>query len=229
MKISVVITTFNRKYEVRRAIETVYAQTAKPYEIIVVDDASNDGTEAYLKQFSFIGLQYYRCEDNQGASAARNYGISKATGDYIAFLDSDDEWYPEKIETLNGALSQMSELYDVICTHYIRREAFENVIHPKSCGTDLKEEIFVHNIANASASIYNLSVLRSIGGFSIEYQVYADWELLLRMSKSGSLSIVLLEEVLSKNWTMHNSLSENTDLLEQEKIKLRIEYPKVQI
>lgn len=229
MNVSVIITTFNRKYEVRRAIETVYAQTVKPYEVIVVDDASGDGTEAYLKQFAFSGLKYYRFEQNQGASAARNYGVEKAAGDYVAFLDSDDEWYPKKMEAFNRILNNMALPYDVVCSHYVRREAFIDAEYPVACGADLKEEILVHNIAEASASMYRRAALQRAGGFSSAYQVYADWELLLKMAKSGSLNIYLMNEVLSKHWTMYNSLSEDIELVRQEKVKLRTEFPKIKV
>lgn len=94
-KISVVIPTYNRRAEVLEAIASVLAQTTKVVEVIVVDDGSTDDTEEHVGRLE-APVRYFKTK-NQGVSAARNHGIQVATGDWIAFLDSDDEWYPEKL------------------------------------------------------------------------------------------------------------------------------------
>ena len=99
--VSVVIPTFNRREKVIRAVQSVLAQTYPPIEVIVSDDGSTDGTPARIaKLISQEGsrVRYVRSEINHGVSAARNRGIEVACGEYIAFLDSDDTWDPEKIE-----------------------------------------------------------------------------------------------------------------------------------
>ena len=101
--ISVVIPTFNRAQQVQVALRSVLAQTYAKFEVIVVDDGSTDTTREAVEQF--ISEQNgkekqirYFSQTNQGPSAARNKGIAEANGDWIAFLDSDDEWLPEKLE-----------------------------------------------------------------------------------------------------------------------------------
>jgi hypothetical protein len=101
--ISVVIPTYNRAEKVRRAIESVLAQTVRNLEIIVVDDGSSDETALVLER-AFGNRIGYFAQPNQGASVARNRGIEEATGEWIAFLDSDDLWEPEKIEQQLDAL-----------------------------------------------------------------------------------------------------------------------------
>lgn len=96
--VSVIIPTYNRADLVRRAIQSVLDQTYKNLEVIVVDDASTDDTEEIVKGFSDQGIHYFRHEQNKGGGAARNTGIKASRGEYIAFLDSDCEWLPEKIE-----------------------------------------------------------------------------------------------------------------------------------
>jgi glycosyltransferase involved in cell wall biosynthesis len=93
---SVVIPTYNRASKVVRTVESVLAQTYQDFEILVVDDGSTDNTAEVLKPFQ-PRIRYYRTA-NQGASTARNEGISHATGRYIAFLDADDRWLPEMLE-----------------------------------------------------------------------------------------------------------------------------------
>lgn len=111
--VSVVIPTYNRASLLRRALQSVFTQTFTSLEIICVDDASSDNTEEVVKACADPRLRYIRHATNRGGSAARNTGIRAATGDYIAFLDDDDEWLPEKIERQLKVL----ETYDaVLCS-----------------------------------------------------------------------------------------------------------------
>ena len=89
---------FNRAAPVRRAIESVLAQTCQDFEIIVVDDGSTDGTAAAVETFADRRITLIRHEQNRGGSAARNTGIRASSAAYVAFLDSDDEWLPTKLE-----------------------------------------------------------------------------------------------------------------------------------
>jgi glycosyltransferase involved in cell wall biosynthesis len=94
--ISVIIPTYNREHCVRQSLDSVLAQTFKDFELIVVDDGSSDGTVEILK--SYGDKIRLICQKNAGAGAARNTAIRVAQGKYIAFLDSDDQWRPEKLE-----------------------------------------------------------------------------------------------------------------------------------
>jgi len=109
--VSVVIPTFNRAKQTIAAIESVLVQTYPNIEVIVVDDGSTDGSTLVIR--AFIDQRAENChqilllsQPNQGASVARNTGISKAQGEYIAFLDSDDYWEPEKLEYQMQALDR---------------------------------------------------------------------------------------------------------------------------
>lgn len=97
-KISVVIPTYNRKTTVARAIDSALQQTLWPHEIIVVDDASTDGTEAFIRERYGSRVKLVRLPLNSGGASARNAGADLAQGDILAFLDSDDCWYPEKLQ-----------------------------------------------------------------------------------------------------------------------------------
>src|SRR5690348_14262571 len=109
--ISVVIPTFNRAQQVQVALRSVLAQTYAEFEVIVVDDGSSDTTREEIERF--IGEQNgtgkqirFFSQSNQGPSAARNKGIAEARGDWIAFLDSDDQWLPEKLEWQRRAIEK---------------------------------------------------------------------------------------------------------------------------
>ncbi len=96
-RISVVIPTYNRITYLKRAVDSVLNQTYRDFELIVVDDGSDDGTCEYICSLRDERVVYIR-QDNSGVSCARNKGIKRGKGDFISFLDSDDRWLPEKLE-----------------------------------------------------------------------------------------------------------------------------------
>ncbi|MGA2071884.1 MAG: glycosyltransferase [Terriglobia bacterium] len=104
-KVSVVIPTYNRATKVPNAIDGVLAQTFSDLEVIVVDDGSSDGTGKILAEMFGDRIRYF-AQANQGASVARNKGIAHALGEWIAFLDSDDQWEKEKLEWQFKALER---------------------------------------------------------------------------------------------------------------------------
>lgn len=99
MKISVVIPLYNKKETVLRAINSVLNQTVLPEEIIIVNDGSTDGSAQVVAQLDHPLIQLFN-QSNQGVSAARNLGIAEAKNEWIAFLDADDEWLPEFLQTI---------------------------------------------------------------------------------------------------------------------------------
>ncbi len=94
--VSVVIPTYNAASWIAETLESVLAQTVQPAEIIVVDDGSTDDTAVVLDPYQ--NRIRHICQDNAGVSAARNRAIEAANGEFIAFLDSDDIWHPQKLE-----------------------------------------------------------------------------------------------------------------------------------
>ena len=96
-RVSVVIPTFNRASILGNAIESVLSQTYDSYEIIIVDDGSTDDTSSVVTKFNSSRINYLY-QENKGRSSARNKALSLANGEYIAFLDSDDKFYPQKLE-----------------------------------------------------------------------------------------------------------------------------------
>jgi glycosyltransferase involved in cell wall biosynthesis len=99
-EVSVVITTFNGKDRgfLGEAVESVLNQTFKDFELIIVDDGSSDNTKSFCKKYLKNRNVRYFFQENRGVSAARNLGIKKSSGEYVAFLDDDDVWSPRKLE-----------------------------------------------------------------------------------------------------------------------------------
>ncbi len=123
MKISVVIPSFNRAHLLERTVGSVVRQTYKDLEIIIVDDCSEDNTyeviQSLRNKWKKHTITYIKHPHNKGESGARNTGIRAATGEYIAFLDSDDEWHPDKLTEQAKFLSDSFYTYDgVICEYF---------------------------------------------------------------------------------------------------------------
>lgn len=179
--VSVIIPTYNRAAILGRAIESVLAQTLAPAEVIVVDDGSTDGTAALVRR------DYPQCrylaQENRGVSAARNLGISAATGEWLAFLDSDDEWLPGKLEAQRQALLQSGERR--LCHTeeiWIRNGKRVNAMrkHGKSGGW-IYQRCLPLCVISPSSVVIHRDVFRSYGGFDETLPACEDYDLWLRI------------------------------------------------
>jgi len=132
--VSVIIPTYNRAGYILHALDSVFAQTYKNYEIIVVDDGSNDETETVLK--SYMNRLRYVYQTNAGPAAARNHGVKFAHGDWIAFLDTDDIWLPAKLEK---QLSECLRLNADFCFHDLTVKDYVTEKHIESWNIHVNE------------------------------------------------------------------------------------------
>jgi glycosyltransferase involved in cell wall biosynthesis len=119
MRITALITCYNRQHRIGNAVRSVLEQTVPPAEVLVVDDGSSDGSAAVLAEFG-SRIRVIRTE-NQGASQARNRGISEATGEWIALLDSDDQWYPDKLQKQIAVTNVFPDVDFVFCDTEVMR------------------------------------------------------------------------------------------------------------
>ena len=112
--VSVIIPTYNAKELLIEAIDSVLSQTLSDLELLIIDDGSIDGTVEAVKAVDDPRIRYFY-KDNGGVSSARNMGLDKATGQYIAFLDSDDLYHPKYLETMVSAMENNPD-YGVVYT-----------------------------------------------------------------------------------------------------------------
>ena len=218
MKISVIIPTYNRKHTLQRAIDSVLAQTFKPYEIIIVDDGSKDGTKEWLLQ-NYPSVQYIH-QPNNGVSSARNKGIQISQGSWIALLDSDDEWMPEKLEyqsrfievNRNSSFCHTNEIW-------IRNGVRVNQMkkHKKYGGDIFKHCLDICRISPSSA-IIKKDVFEEVGAFDESLTVCEDYDLWLRVT--AKFNILFLDEPLIKKYGGHlDQLSRVPEGIEQYRIR----------
>ena len=218
MKISVIIPTFNRKHTLQRAIDSVLAQTFKPFEIIIVDDGSKDGTKEWLLQ-NYPSVQYIH-QPNNGVSSARNKGIQISQGSWIALLDSDDEWMPEKLEYQSRFLeanrdSSFCHTNEIWIRNGVRVNQMKK--HKKYGGDIFKHCLDICRIS-PSSSIIKKDVFEEVGAFDESLTVCEDYDLWLRVT--AKFNILFLDEPLIKKYGGHlDQLSRVPEGIEQYRIR----------
>ena len=181
--ISVVIPTYNRQRFIREAIRSVLYQTRSPAEIIICDDGSTDGTEEVVMSMASTVPVVYKRQENQGPGAARNLGAASARGDWIAFLDDDDVWHPEKLAAQEDYVAAHPEVVFV----YSHFEFIDEASHPMPMPTKWDElglMIFDGNPpALPSTVLVKKDVFLEIGGFDVRLKHAEDWDLFVRIAE----------------------------------------------
>jgi glycosyltransferase involved in cell wall biosynthesis len=203
MKISVIIPTHNRTATLGRAIQSVLDQTFPALEIIVVDDASTDITPHILEKYSGK-IRIITNETNQGVSYARNVGIQEARGDWLAFLDSDDQWAPTKLERQKQFHDSHPSILISQCDEiWIRNNVRVNPMskHQKRGGW-IFEACIPLCIVSPSAVIIHKSVFEHIGLFDTNLLACEDYDLWLRIAPHYEIG--LLEEKLMTRFGGHD-------------------------
>jgi len=193
--VSIVIPSYNRAHVLPRAINSILAQTFQDFEIIVVDDCSKDNTDELMKSFLDPRICYVKHSQNKGGNAARNTGIRESRGELVAFLDSDDEWLPTKLEKQLRLFDQPG--VGLVYCGFIYTEAGSN--EQQLCLTKLstayREDLLISNfVGTTSAAVVRKSFLDEIQGFDEELKSCQDWDLYLRLSEVCGFACV--EELL---------------------------------
>jgi glycosyltransferase involved in cell wall biosynthesis len=187
--VSVIIPTHNRAALLEKALNSVFQQSFRDWEIIVVNDASTDTTLAMLEQLT-ITNQRVRVLSNAkplGGGMSRNVGIEASRGKWIAFLDDDDTWLPEKLTLQLEALSKHPHAVACSCAYTVNYPlAIQRVVQTptlKGCERLLSANI----LGGASVCICKAAVLRQIGGFDKKLRSSQDWDLWLRLCEQGEI------------------------------------------
>ncbi len=177
---SVIVTTYNRPGQTVGAVESVLSQTLTPDEVIVVDDGSTDETTEALRPFG-NSIRVLR-QEQKGVSAARNAGIRASSGDWLAFLDSDDLWLPRKLEAQAEALKNTD--YKIIYTNekWIKdgRHRNQGKRHKKYSGR-IYEKCLPLCIISPSSVMIHRSVFETVGLFEEDLPACEDYDMWLRV------------------------------------------------
>jgi GT2 family glycosyltransferase len=190
--VTIIIPTFNRCSLLKRALESIYKQTVAKFEIIVVDDGSTDDTAAMIQR-SFADVTYIY-QTNKGVSAARNKGLEHAKGNWLAFLDSDDEWLSSKLALQIKQLQLMPE-YKVCHTEerWVRNGIRVNQKnkHKKTGGWIFRQCLPLCAMSPSSILIHR-SVFDQVGHFDTSLPACEDYDLWLRIT--AKYPVLYIEE-----------------------------------
>lgn len=211
--ISVIIPTYNSKKYIGEAINSVLRQTFTDYEIIVVDDGSTDNTKEIIDN-NFPKVRYFYIK-HQGVSRARNHGIQRACGEFIAFLDADDVWLPDKLERQIDAFNADQELMLVFTEHrFFDSNGIKEATFSKKerlMKGDVIKNIFLYSHVALPTVMVRKSVFHETGYFEEDLNVAEDDNLWIRIALK--FRIHLLDEVLVHCRMTENSLSRTTSNL----------------
>lgn len=211
LKVSVIIPAYNSEKTIVRALQSVFDQTRPPYEIIVIDDGSSDRTLEILNEYKEKISVF--CQKNSGAAAARNEGVNKATGDLIAFLDSDDIWHAQKLE-IQASFFEVDPDLDISSTgfnslhesnyseHLVSQKLTTADIRTKSLGFN---KIFIHPFLATPTVIIKKTVFLTLGGFNESLITAEDVDLWLRSCFGHKY--IYIENKLTWVVTQDNSLT----------------------
>ncbi|MCB0171425.1 MAG: glycosyltransferase [Anaerolineae bacterium] len=200
-RVTVVIPTFNRAHLIDETLETVFSQTYRDFEIIVVDDGSTDNTLEHLTQYDNKIRVFSLSHQGQAGSYARNEGIKQARGEYIAFLDSDDLWLPKKLEYQMRAIDAENSAYTWV---YSDAEAFDHEtskrLYRQSKNHHLYEgmvleKLFLSNFISSITPVIHRSVFDKVGLFWPTPKL-TDWDMMLRIA--ADYPIKLIPDVLAR-------------------------------
>ncbi len=221
--VSVLMCTYNRENYLKRAIESVLNQTYKELEFIIIDDGSTDHSRELIEAFDDTRIQYYYLPENQYYCYAANYGMQFCNGEYIAIINSDDEWLPEKLEkqikfletnqmygacfsevTLidnegNDVSEQCQDMQRLFANHYETQEEWMEFF------------LFYGNSLCHPSAVIRKELLDKVGGFNLMFSQLADFDLWVRIVMETPI-YVMPERLIKFRWDIKkkNQISSNT-------------------
>lgn len=197
--ISVIIPTYNRGNTIIRSVNSVLEQTWKDLEIIIIDDASMDNTKELISQIEDKRVRYIALKDNKGPANARNVGVKEARGEWIAFQDSDDCWYRDKLEKQMEYAYRHPEYFMIYCDCMVYQEGQPPIRCPipplpEKMEGNIMGTLLCRNVVAAPTMLLKRNCFYEVGGFNVSYGSNEDWDFVLRFSKKYKIGY--LQEVL---------------------------------
>ena len=189
LRVTAVVTTYDRPESLRDALQSVLGQTRQPEEVLVIDDGTNPATEEVVAAVGGHRVRYHRNPKNLGLAASRNVGLEQATGDLIAYLDDDDIWVPDKIERQVRKFASGGErlggVYGSVV--YVYPDSTERILHADARGDILSRLLRELNVVKGGFSglLLRRAAVQEVGGFDPRLAMREDYELQLRLASAG--------------------------------------------
>jgi len=216
---SVIIPTYNRKHFLEKCVRSVLSQTYPHFELIIIDDGSDDGTKELISSFKDDRI-FYRYQNNQGVSRSRNRAICMAKSDFLAFLDSDDWWDTKKLEKSLENIRKYNEI-KIFHTEEIwyskGKLLHQKIKHKKPTGEFYKNALPLCCISISTAVVHK-SVFEDIGMFDETFEACEDYDFWLRTANKYEVQLIK-EPLTFKDGGRPDQLSFKTWGLDRFRIK----------
>lgn len=219
--VSVIVPVYNRDKYVAQTIDSILAQSYPGIEVVLINDGSTDSSLDILRSYEqrYPEKVIVIDQQNQGQIAARNHGIMKSRGQFIAFLDSDDLWYPNKLAL---QLPLFKDNVGLVYTAVEHIDQHGTVIHTELCDESLTDDIYmhllVHNRMTGGSVVVTRAALEQVGLFDPAFKAAENWDLWLRICRQYRAALV--NQVLVKYRIHPENMSSNQMLMLQAKEKI---------
>ena len=202
--VSVVVPTFNRADVLPRTLQSVLGQTLSEIELIVVDDGSTDNTAEVVAKINDPRLRFVPLGQNRGGNYARNQGIQASRADFVAFLDSDDEWLPQKLEKQLALINQDPSISVVYCQYDEHQEpSGQRTLNPAPYEGDVFRPLLNGWCPALSTFLIRRTALQAIEGFDESLPSFQDYDLFLRLAQAANKFAAVQTPLVTKY--VHNS------------------------
>lgn len=202
--VTIIMPVYNRPEYISDALSSIFAQSCKEFEVIVVDDGSTEDMKAILGEY-LQRVRFFR-KENGGAASARNYGIERAEGEYISFLDSDDLWHQHKLDVQLKFL-KCNKKVGLVCADvlYHGRKGGNTKAKAEWEDGDLFGSLFCNSFVCTSTVVLRRSVLDEVGFFNEQYKCAEDYDLWLRIAKVNAIGRYLAPLATIRKHGLHLS------------------------
>jgi glycosyltransferase involved in cell wall biosynthesis len=221
-KVSVNICCYNSEKYIKETIQSVLDQTFNDFEVIIIDDGSRDKSAEIIKSFSDQRLKYYY-QNNQGLSSSRNRAIELSGGEYIALLDHDDLWNPNKLEKQIALFEKNPELALVFSNCYIISAdgtisgTYFDINSPAR--GKVFDQLILRDFIPCLSAVIRKAVLIKTGLFRLDFKMAEEYDLFLRISKIAPIDYVD-EPLASYRWHENNLSCNNPHRINRECVKI---------
>lgn len=211
---SIVMPTYNQDLFIEKSIKSVVNQTHSNWELLIVDNYSEDKTEKIVSSFDDERIRYFKFKNKGVIAASRNYAIKQAKGDFVAFLDSDDLWMPNKLHLIKAYIDKNQNC--TLVYHKSNKLRGQLIISPqrkKYFSGKIYNRLLFDNFIGTLSVVVRKSVLNSIGIFDekAELKGAEDWDLWIRIAKKHNIDF--LDEVLALYREHDSATSKNPDTM----------------
>jgi|SRR3989344_3221814 len=188
--ISIIVPTFNRAYSLPKTIDSILTQTYDNWELIIIDDGSTDDTKDIVKEYNNPKIKYLY-QENKRQSAARNKGLEIAKGDWISYLDSDNEFYPNYLETVLNRISEKPDTLYALVQAKRTLELYENgklvkvIDDSKDFPPDLSIQDIFHKKLHTDINgfIHSKQIIKDGIRFDEDLPKFEDWDFIMKMGE----------------------------------------------